>query len=186
MIIYIMTINLTGKNDRNEINLTGKIDTKLSPNYKINNLKKYILTNYILPLYTEQWQIINNNKLLIDETIKQICIYYKLYKLDDLLVFLELLKIFKMLIDKNDILNSLKDKTKIAYDKNSIISMVYKTTKIRILPEYELYNSILGKPNKKSPYNEDVIKDIKQLMTRPNITYDSISEYIYTKYMVNK
>jgi hypothetical protein len=178
-----MTINLTGKNDRNEINLTGKNDTKSSPNYKINNLRKYILTNYIIPLYSEQWQIINNNKLLIDETINKINIYYKLYKLDDLAIFLELLKILKILIDKNDMLNDLKDKTQRSYDKNSIISMVYKTTKIRILPEYELYNSIIGKPNKQTPYNEDIIHDIKILMSRYNITYDAINEYIHKKYM---
>jgi hypothetical protein len=177
-----MTINLTGKNERNEINLTGKIDNRAYPNYKISKLKKYILTNYIIPLYSEQWQIINNNKLLIDETINQINIYYKLYKLDDLAIFLELLKIFKILIDKNDMLNGLNDKYKRGYDKNSIISMVYKTTKIRILPEYELYNSILGKPNKQTPYNEDIINDIKTLITRPNITYDAISEYLHNKY----
>jgi hypothetical protein len=178
-----MTINLTGKNERNEINLTGKIDNRTSPNYKINKLKKYILTNYIIPLYSEQWQIINNNKLLIDETINQINIYYKLYKLDDLALFLELLKVFKILIDKNDMLNDLKDKSKREFDKNSIISMVYKTTKIRILPEYELYNSILGKPNKKTPYNDAIINDIKTLMTRPNITYDAINEYVHNKYI---
>jgi hypothetical protein len=180
-----MTINLTGKNERNEINLTGKNHNKMSPNYKINNLKKYILKNYIIPLYSEQWQIINNNKLLLDETINQTNMYYKLYKLDDLAIFLELLKIFKILIDKNDMLIdlNLKDKAKRAYDKNSIISMVYKTTKIRILPEYELYNSILGKPNKQTPYNESIINDIKTLMTRPNITYDAINEYLHTKYV---
>jgi len=178
-----MTINLTGKNERNEISLTGKIDNKLSSNYKIKNLKKYILTNYIIPLYSEQWQIINNNKLLINETINQVNIYYKLYKLDELAIFLELLKIFKILIDKNDMLNDLNDKSKRAYDKNSIINMVYKITKIHILPEYEIYNSILGKPNKQTPYNEYIINDIKTLISRPNITYDNISECIHNKYI---
>jgi hypothetical protein len=180
-----MTNSLTGKNEHNKINLAGKNDNRVSPNYKINNLKQYILTNYIIPLYSEQWHIINNNKLLIDETINQTNLYYKLYKLDDLAIFLELLKTFKILIDKNDMLNdfNLKDKSKTEYDKNSIISMVYKTTKIRILPEYELYNSILGKPAKQSPYNEEIINDIKTLMTRPNITYDAINEYVHKKYM---
>lgn len=176
-----MTINLTGKNERNENNLTGKINEK-SPNYKINNLKKYIFTNYIIPLYSEQWEIINNNKLLIDETIKQINRYYKLYKLDDLVIFLEMLKIFKILIHKNDIINKLNNNSRNTYDKNTVISMVYKTTKIIILPEYELYNSILGKPDKNKPYNEDVINDIKILMSKPNTTYDSISDYINKKY----
>jgi hypothetical protein len=85
------------------------------------HLKKYILSNYIIPLYSEQWQIINNNKLLIDETIKQINTYYKMYKLEELTIFLELLKVLKMLVEKNALLNELEDKTKRLYDKNNII-----------------------------------------------------------------
>jgi len=178
-----MTINLTGINNRNEMNLTGKIDLVSNPSLKISNLKKYILSNYIVPLYSEQWQIINKNKFLIDETIKQINIHYKLYKLEELTVFLGLLTILKILIEKNEMLNDLEDKAKRTYDKNTIMNMVYKTTKIKILPEYELYNSIIGKPTRYTPYDENIINDIKILMIKPNITYDKISEYLHKKYM---
>ena len=177
-----MTINLTGKPDLNKINLTGKINGKPSPNIKINNLKKYILTNYLIPFYSNQWEIINKNKLLIDETINQVNILYNIYKLDELSMFLELLKILKITIDKNDELIYFKEKSNKSYDKNSIINMVYKTTKIRILPEYEIYNSLLGKPNRENPYNEDIINDIKNLISRHNITYDIIKEFVNNKY----
>ena len=70
------------------------------------------------------------------------------------------------------------------YDKNNIINMVYKTTKIQILPEYEIYNLIIGKPTKKEPYNDNIINDIKSLITTENITYDKISKYIINKYNV--
>ena len=69
------------------------------------------------------------------------------------------------------------------YDKNTVISMVYKTTKIKILPEYELYNSIIGKPTKQKPYDDKIINDIRLLMLKPNITYDTISEYLYKQYI---
>ena len=128
--------------------------------------------------------ILNNNKLLIDETIKQINIYYKLYKLDELNMFLELLKILKILVNKNDLLIDLEDKTKRKMDKNNIINMVYRTTKIQILPEYEIYNSIIGKPNKKEPYNENILFDIKNLISKENITYDKIKDYISKKYQI--
>jgi hypothetical protein len=177
-----MTINLTGTNNHNELNLTGKVDLVSSPSLKINNLKKYILANYVIPLYSEQWEVINNNKLLIDQTIRQINDYYKLYKLEELTTFLELLRILKILIEKNNMLNNLEDKSKRMYDKNSIINLVYKTTKIKILPEYELYNSIIGKPTKKNPYDDNIINDIKLLMIKPNITYDVISECLRKKY----
>jgi hypothetical protein len=177
-----MTINLTGMNNNNKINLTGKTDSSNSPAIKLNNLKKYVLTNYIIPLYSEQWDVLNNNILLIDETIKKIDKFYKTYKLDELNFILELLKIIKILIDKNELIFNLEDKTKKILNKNNIINMVYKTTKIQILPEYEIYNSMLGKPNKKEPYNENIINDIKSLMTKETITYDKIKDYIDKKY----
>lgn len=177
-----MTINLTGLITHNEINLTGKNTYLTNSSLKINNLKKYILSNYIIPLYNEQWNTLNNNKLLIDETIKKINLYYKSYKLEELNLFLELLKVLKIVINKNELLNDLEDKTKRTFDKNSVISMVYKTTRIKILPEYEIYNSIIGKPNKKEPYNENIINDIKILLSKENITYDKIKEYINRKY----
>jgi hypothetical protein len=183
-IYIIMPLNLTGNNNHNELNLTGKYDSNINYLIKINNLKKYILTNYVIPLYSEQWNILNNNKLLIDETIKQINIYYKLYKLDELNMFLELLKILKILVNKNDLLIDLEDKTKRKMDKNNIINMVYRTTKIQILPEYEIYNSIIGKPNKKEPYNENILFDIKNLISKENITYDKIKDYISKKYQI--
>ena len=179
-----MTINLTGFTNINEQNLKGKTDAIHKPSYKIHNLKKYILTNYIIPLYSEQWTILNKNKLFIDETIKQLNLYYKLYKLEDINLFLELLKIIKLIIDKNELLTDLEDKNKKMYDKNNIINMVYKTTKIQILPEYEIYNLIIGKPTKKEPYNDNIINDIKSLITTENIPYDKISKYIINKYNV--
>jgi hypothetical protein len=177
-----MSINLTGNNEPNKMNLTGIINSNMSSSLKINNLKRYILTNYIIPLYSEQWVILNNNKLLIDRTIKQINAYYKLYKLDELIIFLELLKIIKIAVNKHDLLSDLEDKTNVKFDKNNIISMVYRTARIQILPEYEIYNSILGKPEKGETYNENIINDIKVLIVKENITYDKISDFIKKKY----
>lgn len=178
-----MTINLTGNNHQNKLTLTGELNTNLKPSCKITQLKKYILANYIIPLYSEQWQIINNNKMLIDKTINQAVNYYKIYKLDELSVYIELLNILKILFTKTDMISNLESKMSQTYDKNNIINMVYKTTKIQILPEYEIYNSVLGKPTKPSTYNEAIIKDIKVLLLNPSTTYDKISEFLRDKYM---
>lgn len=178
-----MTINLTGNNHENKLTLTGKSDKNLKPSCKISQLKQYILVNYIIPLYSEQWQIINNNKILIDKTIAEIVHYYKIYKLDELSVYIELLNILKILFTKNDMISDLESKITQTYDKNNIINMVYKTTKIQILPEYEIYNSILGKPTKPSTYNEMIINDIKVLLLNPTTTYDKISEFLRNKYL---
>lgn len=174
-----MPFNLTGINNTNELNLTGKNEQLLNIPSKIKMLKKHILKNFIIPLYSEQWDILNKNKLLIEENIKQLKNYYKIYKLDDLLSFLELLHILKIVIDKNEILNDLENKH-VKREKNNIINMVYKTTKIRLIPEYEIYNHIIGKPDRKlnETYDEKIISEIKHLMTQQGITYDTIEEKI--------
>ena len=175
-----MPLNLTGINNINELNLTGKNSQIVTIPSKIKILKKHVLKNFVIPLYSEQWDILNKNKLLIDENIKQIEKYYKMYKLDDLLSFLELLNILKIVIDKNEIVKDLENKNNTKYDKNNIINMVYRTTKIRLIPEYEIYNYIIGKPNRKlnETYDETIINDIKHLMSQQGITYDKIQEKI--------
>ena len=164
------------------LNLSGKSSSNNNSSIKLNKLKTYVLSNYIIPLYSEQWDVLNKNIFLIDETIKKINNYYKTYKLDELQFILELLKIIKLVISKNELIFDLEDKTKRTLNKNNIINMVYKTTKIQILPEYEIYNSILGKPSKKEPYNGNIINDIKILIMKENITYDKIKDYIENKY----
>jgi len=179
-----MTINLTGNHEINKINLTGKCASNIaSPSYKINQLKIYILTNFIIPLYSEQWDVIHNNKIFIDETIKRVCEYYNKYKLDELNMFSEILKVLKILISKNYLLSNLERKMANYYDKNNIINMVYKTTRIQILPEYELYNSIIGKPTKNNPYDERIIQDIKIQILKTNATFDKIKHFIHQKYI---
>lgn len=181
-----MTTNLTGFTEHNNyINLKGPIDTTVvKPSIKLINLKKYILANYVIPLYSEQWDIINKNKFLINETIDKLNLYYKLYKLDEIIVFLELLKIIKILIDKQDLLTDLEYKNNKTYEKNNIINMVYKISKIKILPEYEIYNMIIGKPNKNEYYDNNIISDIKMLIKSEFITYDKMNTYILNKYNI--
>jgi hypothetical protein len=73
-------------------------------------------------------------------------------------------------------------------DPNDVVTMVYKTTMIQLLPEYEIYNSILGKPKreKNQSYNQDIINDIKNLMmSLENINYNKIKEFIEKKYVDN-
>ena len=69
-------------------------------------------------------------------------------------------------------------------DKNGVINMVYRTTKIRLKPEYEIYHIILGKPDMKlkEKYMEEVLIDIRTLMSKERITFEQIQQYINNKY----
>jgi hypothetical protein len=178
--------NLTGMNYCNENNLTGKSNNTNNPFIlKIQSLKNRILNNYLIPLFSKQWDILNQNVFFIDKYKDLLEKYYKTYKLDDLLVYIELLKILKLLIDKHNLLIDSEKQINNIKDPNDIVSMIYKTTMIRLVPEYEIYNSIIGRPKRElnQKYNEEIITDIKRLMTNENITFIKIKDFIEKKHL---
>jgi hypothetical protein len=65
-------------------------------------------------------------------------------------------------------------------NENEIMTMVFNTSMIKLLPEYEIYNSILGKPLKElsQTYDESIIETIKDLLEKEDITYYVIKETI--------
>ena len=181
-----MTHALSGFNTINIINLTGKslINNTNSPHYQITFLKNRIIANYIVPLFSKQWGVLKENVFLIDNLEKNISTFYKKYKLDDLLVYSELLKVVKLLIEEHTLLEEMDSTISNKIDPTQIVNMVYKTTRIRLLPEYEIYNSIMGKPNRKLKeiYNTTIISDIIKLLDRDNISFAKIKDFIDIKY----
>lgn len=178
--------NLTGMNHINENNLTGKNHFKNVPFiYKIEALKTRIINNYLVPLFSKQWDVLNENIFFVDKYKDLLEKYYKTYQLNDLLVYIELIKILKMLIDKNNLLTDTEKQLNNTKDPNDVVNIIYKTTMIRLLPEYEIYNSILGRPKSElnQKYNEEIIEDIKKMMTNETITFNKIKEFIKNKYL---
>jgi hypothetical protein len=177
--------NLTGFNVTNEHNLTGKTHTICNPFiYKIESLKNRIVTNYLIPLFSKQWNILNENVFFIDKYRELLDKYYKMYKLEDLLVYIELLKILKLLVDEHNLLISTEEQINSLKNPNDIVTMIYKTTTIRLVPEYEIYNSIIGRPKRElnQTYNEDILVDIKRLMTNELTSFKKIKEFIESTY----
>ena len=91
-------------------------------------------------------------------------------------------------MDEHTLLEESEAKINNKRDANQIVNMIYKTTRIRLLPEYEIYNSVIGQPDRKSnePYNEDIITDIKQLLMQERITFSKIKDFLEKKYKNNK
>ena len=173
--------SLTGKNTINIHNLKGmSITEKNSVPSKIKKLKEKILEDYLLPLFTKNWNTLYENNYFIENIQKNIQYYYNTYKLDELTIYNELLKVIKILIDNYQTLENYENKTKQHFDPNQITSFIFKTTKIRLLPEYEIYDNIVGKPKKelKQKYNDDIICIIKKLLKQENMTYHTIKEHI--------
>jgi len=186
--------NLSGVNVYgNNLNLLGKYSYNYNYNYsstniKIKKLKERILNNYLIPLVSKQWNVLKENIYFIDEIQNKIKYHNDIYKQDEpeLVAYNEMLKVFKVLIEKQKILEDYDKTMNGKRDSNEIMTMVFKTSMIKLLPEYEIYNSIFGKPKRElnEKYDNDIISKIKELLKEDDITYKKIKDYV-TQHLVD-
>jgi len=178
--------NLSGINFYgNELNLLGKYSYNYNYNYtssnlKIKRLKERILNNYLIPLVSKQWDVLKENIFFIDDIQNKIKYHTDIHKTDELVVYNDMLKVFKVLIEKQKLLENYDETMNGKRDSNEIMTMVFKTSMIKLLPEYEIYDSIFGRPKRElnEKYDDDIINKIKELLKEDDITYRKIKDYI--------
>jgi hypothetical protein len=168
------SLSLTGKNTYNTPSLSGLNNTSNESN-DIKMLKINILNKLLIPLISNQWDILYENICLL-ENIKN-----KINDTEDMLIYKEIIKAIETIFFEHKQLETLEQKV---YGSADMSTMIYKTSLIRLKPEYEIYNVIIGKPDKykKEKYNQLIIDDIKLLLTNENIDFDKIRNFIIKKY----
>ena len=145
----------------------------------IKNLKIKIINTIILPLISKQWSQLYENMFFLETIKRKINHYYQLYKLDDLLLYKDIVYAFEQILNEHTQLADLEKKV-YSQQGDEFTSIIYKTTMIRLKPEYELYDAIYGKPKRelKQIYNEQIILFIRRLMNNENITFLKIKEQL--------
>lgn len=183
-----MSIMLTGKYNLNNChNLLGKtIHSGQCISDEIKKLKEKILNNYLIPLYTKQWSKLNQNLFFCERIKKKLNHYHNVYKSYDLLAYIDLLKVIQILFEKFKSAETESNNHITSGKKSELASIVYKTSRVKLLPEYEIYDSILGKPKRelKEKYNDMIIDEIKGLLLLDNIDYDTIKNHL-SKYIMS-
>lgn len=180
--------NLTGINNYGDgMNLTGKYSfnynyNNSSSNIKIQRLKERVLNNYLVPLVSKQWNTLKENIYFIDEIQNKIQYNINTFKHDgqELIPYKEMLKVFKVLIEKQKLIEDYDKINNGNRDPNEIMTMVFKTSMIKLLPEYEIYDSIFGKPKRElnEKYDDEIVEKIKDLLKEDDITYTKIKTYL--------
>jgi hypothetical protein len=182
--------SLTGKNHINTNNLLGKSNISKDIPNDIKELKIQIMNSMILPIVSKKWNIISENMFHLEKLKQKIKYFIELYKLDELLIYIYLLDLLDLLVKEHEQFEELEQKmygssgTGNSGYSQELTYMVYKTTMIRLKPEYEVYDNIYGKPqiSKNEFYDPLIIEDIKQLINKDNITFTKIKKFINEKY----
>ena len=178
--------SLSGKNmDLNPHNLSGSssYNKKSVISTEMKNLKIQLLNNYLIPIFSKQWDVLYENLFFVNAIRKKIQRYHTFYKMDDFVLYLDLIDLLEVVIDKHKLLEDMEKKIT-GTSKEEVVSMIFKTTAIKLLPEYELYDNLIGKPKReyKETYNEEIIGDIKDLLRNPNINYLKMKMIIDDKF----
>jgi len=168
------TLSLTGKQYINPINLTGKaLYQNSSTNETAYNLKikRVIFDWYITPILAKKWSILRENAFQINDTMKRLDKYYNNTKDDTLLIYKHILNVIKIALETNEELDTLEGK--IFINDKDIAKLSVKIPRIRLKPELELYNMIIGKPEKNA-YDKKIVDYISDLLTKEYITFREI------------
>lgn len=165
--------NLLGKNDNSPKGIP----------LEIKNLKIKIMNNIILPLISKQWKQLHENMFFLENMKAKLDNYYKLYKMDDLLIYKDIVAAFELIFNEH---RQLEDLEKQVYSSKNgdFMSIVYKTTTIKLKPEYELYDAIFGKPkrDKNQIYNDSAVIFIRRALTQENITFKKIKDDVLLQF----
>ena len=167
---------LSGNNNNSNINSLLGIGNKLKKKTPliVSKLKTDILDNLIIPMIKDNWQHINNNYFLISLFKNKAESYYFKYKVEELLMYNDLLTMIEIALNEH---NQLFDLEKEKYsNKKDSTSIIYKTKMIRLKAEYEIYNIIYGKPKKNDTYDNNKLQEIQNLLKLDGITFDKIKK----------
>jgi len=184
------SLSLTGKTSFNSNNLCGKKNNIVTTNIPqdIKNLKKRILNFYLLPLTSKNWKKLKENMFFLENIRTKLNYYSSIYKLDDLSMYSDILKFLDYFVIEHDEVEKLEKQIYCENDNKIIASTMYKTAPIKLKPEYEIYDFIFGKPDRKQSekYDNNAITDIQILLKKEYINFDIIENFITNKYSIKQ
>ena len=166
-----------------ESTLSGKIEIKIDSTFsKIKEIKIYILNNIFLPAIQKKWDQLKENLLCLDHIQQKINYYSEKYPLSELNYYKNLIQLIELLMIKENELNLIENKNHNYSD--DITTIFYKTCYVKLKPEYEIYDIILGKPNRNNneKYDVMIISEIEFLLKKSDINFRIIQQFLFNKY----
>jgi hypothetical protein len=176
-----MNSSLSGKSNYNEHNLQGKIkyNNNTSIAFEIKNFKRKFQNDFLIPFHKKDWKKIHENLLFLPNWKRKLNKFTHFSHLYDLSFYSDLLLLLGLVVEKEQFAEQLLGKNHRMSLEEKEFALMVRLAPIRLLPEYEIYNSLFGKPNinEKETYDLNKIKTIQTLLDKENIDYDQINRY---------
>jgi hypothetical protein len=176
------TLSLTGKQTYNPLNLTGKSmqggSKSATTPYYITKIKSVIFDRYITPILGKKWKMLKENLFQMNDIMRRVDIYYANTQDESLLVYKYILQVVKGTVDTAEELTTLEGK--IFDNGKDLAKVTFRVPRIRLKPEMELYNLIIGKPDG-TLYDKGILEYIGELLKTEYITFSEIEEKLKKK-----
>ena len=188
MVKYSHPPSLSGNNLTNHNNnhsLYGSFVSQQSniANQSLHNFKHNVLSNILMNYYRKNYKQLKNELLFKDSYIQTLNHYVESNKekyFIELQPYIILLNNLEEMIKQMETIEHYETKYN-KYTSNKEINISFTLPEIKILPEYEIYNIIYGKPSFKlgQEYNTVILNKIKKLLKNPNINFELLKQKLY-------
>lgn len=175
-----VSLSLTGKSNTNAFSLISN-DNNNHNNYipnEITMLKINIMNNIIIPFNSKNWKILEENLIFIDIIKEKLLSFSTKYPHIDLQIYNDLVNSCESTIYLHMEVNNLEKR--IYGLNNGSANIIIKTAMLRLKPQLELYNLIIGRPkfNLGEKYDPTIINKILLLLEVEHITFEQIKNAI--------
>lgn len=179
-------VSLSGKTGFSGVSLRGRPGPSFGSaeitGIAIAEVKTRVIDSIIIPYMSQNWRCLEENMFLIELFRDEIDEIVARAPSSDMMIYKDLISVIEV---------SFMQQLEITYLEKRLYSgeeaaatLVVKLDAIRMKPEMELYDLILGKPDLKKgcTYETDILNEIARLMKDRRANYANIRKYILHKY----
>lgn len=148
----------------------------------ITEVKSRVIDSIIIPYMSQNWRCLEENMFLIELFRDEIDEIIARAPNSDMMIYKDLISVIEVSFMQQMEITYLEKRLYAGED--AAATLVVKLDSIRMKPEMELYDLILGKPDLKKGcnYENAILTEIARLMKDRRANYANIRQYILHKY----
>lgn len=179
-------VSLSGKTGFSGVSLRGRPTLSFGSaeitGIAIAEVKTRVIDAIIIPYMSQNWRCLEENMFLIELFRDEIDEIVARAPSSDMMIYKDLISVIEVSFMQQLEITYLEKR--LYSGEDAAATLVVKLDAIRMKPEMELYDLILGKPDLKKgcTYETDILNEIARLMKDRRANYANIRKYILHRY----